>query len=125
MNTITPTFHTFIGLIIGMLLLVTPWLFGFHEVGGVVVAIPLIIGAFTILNELVTSSHASPIHIVPMRLHLVLDFILGATLVVSPWLFEFSSQPLHVWLPHVFIGAAIITYTTMTQPADEREPVLS
>ena len=125
MSVLTPTMHTFIGLLIGILLLIAPWLLGFHEVGGIAVAVPLITGAFIILNELITSSHASPMHVVPMRMHLALDFVIGALLAASPWLFAFSSQAPGIWIPHVLIGIGIIAYAAMTQPEDERVPVLS
>jgi hypothetical protein len=50
-----------------------------------------------------------------MRVHLVIDYITGAFLALSPWLFGFSDT---VWLPHALVGILTIGYALYTNPED-------
>lgn len=112
--------HTIIGLIVGVALLIAPWLFGFGEVGGAAVMTPILIGIFIIINELITTSPLSPLKLVSMRTHLIIDYVTGAVLAVSPWLFGFSSQPANAWAPHLIVGLLIVGYALVTNPASQR-----
>lgn len=113
--------HTIIGLVVGVALLIAPWLFMFSDVGGAAVATPLIIGVFIIINELITTSSLSPIKLVPMRIHLMIDVLTGIILTASPWLFDFADAPLNAWLPHVIVGLLVVGYALITDPdTDER-----
>jgi hypothetical protein len=108
--------HTIIGLIVGVALLIAPWLFGFGDVGGAAVILPILIGVFIIINELITTSPLSPLKLVSMRSHLLIDYVTGALLAVSPWLFGFADQPVNAWLPHVIVGLLVIGYALVTNP---------
>lgn len=124
MKILSPKIHTIIGLAVGAALLVAPWLFMFSDVGGAAVTVPLVIGAFIILNELITTSSASPIKLVPMKIHLIIDMLTGLVLAASPWLFGFADEPLNAWLPHVIVGILVIGYALITNPnSDEKAAV--
>jgi hypothetical protein len=60
----------------------------------------------------------SPLKLVPMRIHLVLDYITGIFLTLSPWLFGFAEI---VWVPHVIVGILTIGYALLTDPTVEVE----
>lgn len=110
--------HTIIGLIVGAALLVAPWLFGFADQGGAAVMVPLLVGIFIIISELTTTSVASPIKLVPMSVHIMMDVATGIFLGLSPWLFGFADAPANAWLPHVIVGIAIVGYALMTRTDD-------
>lgn len=57
--------------------------------------------------------------ILPIPVHLWLDGLGGALLVVSPWLFGFSAA---VWIPHVVLGALEVgaALTTETRVGSDR-----
>ena len=110
--------HTIIGLIVGAALLIAPWLFGFAEVGGAAVTVPIIVGLFIIISELTTKSSASPLKIVPMTTHIMMDYLTGVFLALSPWLFGFADLDANAWVPHVIVGIAIVAYAAMTIPTD-------
>jgi hypothetical protein len=112
--------HTIIGLIVGMALLFAPELFGFSD-NQTATMIPIYVGIFIIISELVTTSVISPIKLVPMRMHLVLDWITGAFLALSPWLFGFADQAANVWVPHLIVGILVIGYALVTNPNVESE----
>lgn len=108
--------HTIIGLIVGVALLIAPWLFGFGDIGGAAVIVPILIGIFVVINELITTSPASPLKLVSMRTHLIIDYATGALLALSPWIFGFSDQSANAWVPHLLVGLAIIGYALVTNP---------
>ena len=49
------------------------------------------------------------------RVHGAVDYLTGALLIISPWLFGFASLG---WLPHVAIGAfeVVVSLVTRTCP---------
>lgn len=49
----------------------------------------------------------------PSRIHGVLDYLLGALLIGSPWLFGFAAGGAETWMP-VGAGAAVVLYSLFT-----------
>lgn len=124
MKPITSRVHTIIGLIVGVALLLAPMLFGFSEEGGAAVAVPMYVGIFILLSELTTTSPISPLKLIPMRIHIILDVLTGLFLLASPWLFGFADLELNAWLPHVIVGILTAGYALLTRTTDE-EPSLA
>jgi hypothetical protein len=56
--------------------------------------------------------------VVPMWMHLTVDFVASALLAVAPFLFGYSSQGLNVWLPQVIagVGVMLLVLVTKTHP---------
>lgn len=107
--------HTIIGLLIGILLLSAPWIFGFS--GNIAATLATwLVGIVTIISELTSTSAISPLKLVSMRTHVVIDCLLGALLSITPWLFGFATAGMHVWLPHIVMGILIVGYAALTNP---------
>ena len=99
--------------LLGALLVLAPWLFGFAD-GGAETWVPVALGASVVLYSLLTDYELGLVRRIPMRAHLALDLAGGAVLAASPWVFGFADE---VWLPHLVlglleIGAALVTRTT-------------
>lgn len=107
--------HAVLDLIVGLLLLLAPNIFGFSDVGGAAVTIPRLIGIIIIINELITDNGLSLARILSMPTHLTADLLLGAFLALSPWLFGFSDQGTNAWLPHFIFGLLIIGNSLITR----------
>jgi len=120
MRIITEKVHTVIGLVVGVLLVFSPTLFNFAD-NEAASMVPIWVGIFIVLNELITTSPYSPLKLVPMRIHILIDVITGLFLLVSPWLFNFmnNDEPSQ-WVPHVVVGLLIIGYALLTRPANTR-----
>ncbi len=103
-------------MIVGLALLVAPELFGLHD-NQAASLVPRLVGIFIIVSELVTTSPYGLLKLVPMRAHLVVDYITGIFLILSPWLFSFADEALHFWLPHVIVGVLVVAYALLTDPA--------
>jgi len=110
MNTRT---HGILDYIVGAILAVSPWVFGFAE-GGVETWLPVSLGILAVAYSLVTNYELGLIRIVPMSMHLVLDFLSGVLLAASPWVFGFADR---VFAPHLSFGVMEISAALMTRQA--------
>lgn len=101
---------------VGILLLLAPNLLGFADVGGPAVMVPRIIGSIIILQSLITRYELSVAKLLPMKAHLINDYVASVVLAASPWLFDFKSDDLRQWVPHVVVGLGSLLITALTDP---------
>ena len=120
MKFLTTKAHTIIGLLVGFVLLLAPAIFNMQD--DAAAAVPRWIGIFIIVNELITTSPFSLIKLVPMRVHLFVDYLTGILLAASPWLFGFADRPANEWVPHLIVGILVVGYALVTNPqADDTD----
>ncbi len=105
MRFIPTKIHGVLDYVVGMLLITAPWMFNFADTANIGNSaknmVPIILGAAVILYSLFTDYEWGVARKIPMSIHLVLDFLGGALLAASPWLFGFAKE---VYLPHLVIG---------------------
>ena len=107
--------HGVIDYIWGVLLLASPWIFGFAD-GGAAQWVAVVVGLGAIAYSAVTDYELGLIRLAPMRLHLLLDGLGGALLAASPWILGFADR---VYGPHLAFGlfAVVACLITQTEPA--------
>jgi SPW repeat-containing protein len=93
--------HGMIDYIVGIVLFISPWLFGFSH-DRLATLVPVVLGLGTIVYSLLTNYEIGVVHAIPMIAHLWIDLLAGLLLLLSPWLLGFAH---HVTWPHVIIGA--------------------
>jgi hypothetical protein len=126
MRFIPTRIHGWIDYLMGALLIVSPWLFGFAD-DGIETWLPVLLGGGVILYSLFTAYELGAVRAISMPVHLGLDIAGGLLLAISPWLFGFAQI---TWLPHLVLGLVGVGTALMTQlypvglPAVEREPTL-
>jgi hypothetical protein len=111
MRFISTKVHGVLDYLMGILLIASPWLFGFDR-GGAETWIPVILGAGVIMYSLITAYEYGASKIISMPTHLTLDLIGGIFLAASPWLFGFSD---YVYLPHLILGIGDVGAALMTE----------
>ena len=111
--------HGILDYVVGALLIVSPWLFGFAA-GGAETWIPVILGAAALAYSLCTDYELGAVRIIPMSTHLTLDFLSGAFLAISPWLFGFAEL---VAMPHLFLGLFEMIAVLMTRRSSATRPI--
>jgi uncharacterized membrane protein YtjA (UPF0391 family) len=115
---VIPTFvHGIFDYIGGIALLAAPNIFGFAEVGGAAVWVPRILGVIILLQSLITAYELSIAKMLPMRMHLMNDYIASLFLAASPWLFGFAGGPANQWMPHLVVGVGYFFIALMTETA--------
>ena len=102
--------HAYFDYIGGIGLLAAPFIFGFFSVGGAAVIVPMVLGVGVIVYSLLTNYELGipDLKFIPMRVHLVFDFVAAAFLTFSPFLFGFINKAPNVWLPHIIAGVGVI-----------------
>ena len=119
---ITSRMHGMLDYPAGLLLIVSPWLFGFSDVGEGAATIPVVIGIVVLLQSLVTDYELSVVDVLPLKAHLSLDVVAGVFLALSPLLFGFADEGMNAWLPHVVLGLALVGAGLMTREQRETLP---
>lgn len=102
----------------GLGLIASPFIFGFASMGGLAVALPIVLGVGLIFYSLLTNYELGipGLRVIPMSAHLVFDFVASAFLAAAPFLFGYANQGLNVWLPQVVAGVGVIGLVLVTQP---------
>ena len=112
--------HGVLDYLMGIVLIIAPWILGFAD-GGAKQWVPIIVGAVIIVQSLMTDYELGVVKALPMPAHLSMDILTGVVLAVSPWLFGFADE---IWWPHLVFGLLEIGAALMTQtrPSYERAP---
>jgi hypothetical protein len=105
--------HGVLDYLVGVVLMMAPWLLNFAR-GGAETIVPVVLGAGLIAYSLCTDYELGLVRRIPMNTHLTLDLIGGILLAASPWLFGFSDV---IWQPHLIVGIIEIGASLMTQRA--------
>ncbi len=111
MRIIPRNVHGILDYVVGLLVAVSPWLFGFAD-GGAATIVPVVLGLGALAYSLFTAYELGVLRVIPFGTHLVLDLLSGLLLAVSPWLFGFSH---HVYVPHLVFGLLEIGASVMTR----------
>lgn len=101
--------------LVGLALILAPMLFGFQDVGGAAVYVPVILGAALIVYSLLTRYEWGVFKLLSMTYHLALNVTVGVLLVLSPFLFGFVNETPNAWVPHVVVGIVMIIVVLFSQ----------
>jgi hypothetical protein len=125
MKIIPRFFHGVLDYMTGLLLLLAPNLLGFAHVGGAAVWIPRVIGLMILLQAMTTDYELGVMKMVPIKMHLMTDYVVAIFLVVSPWLFGFSNRSATATLTLMLAGFLVGGTTLMTQPRGRPRKVMA
>src|SRR5919112_915491 len=103
--------HGYMDYLMGVLLIASPWLFGFAR-NGAETWVPVILGVSALIYSLMTNYELGVMKTISMSTHLTLDLVSGIFLAASPWIFGFND---YVYLPHLILGIAEIGAALMTE----------
>jgi SPW repeat-containing protein len=115
MKTISTSMHGILDLSLVLALIFLPNFFGFSEVGGAPVCVPRILAILALSQSLATQYELGLLKVLPMRVHLMSDYVFSLFLAASPWLFGFENQPGNVWVVYLIVGLALFGVTLITK----------
>lgn len=113
MKRISSRAHGVLDYVVGVLLILAPYLFGFADNEPARNA-AWIVGGGALLYSLLTAYELSIAKLIPYRVHLGLDIVAGLFLAASPWLMNFADR---VFAPHLIVGLLEIGAALMSRPA--------
>jgi hypothetical protein len=108
--------HGALDYIVGLALIFAPMIFGFMDVGGPAVIIPMVLGVGLIVYSLFTKYEWGLVKVLGMPYHLIFDVVASIFLAASPFIFGFYSEALNVWVPHVVVGITVILVVIFSKP---------
>jgi hypothetical protein len=120
MRFIPSKLHGIVDHLVGLVLLAAPTLLGYAAAGGAAVWVPRVLGVVIMAQAAFTDFEAGLVRVLPFRVHLLMDFVLGAFLALAPFLLEFYDGPNAGWLLPVLAGLLLLGQALFTQPRVER-----
>jgi len=116
--------HGMMDYLVGVLLIVSPWLFGFSDESGTAKWTFIILGIVVVATSLMTNYELGLMHVLPMHVHLWADALVGLVLALSPWIFGYADDTgTNGWLPAVIIGIVELGTAAMSDPWPARDDV--
>ena len=108
MRIIPSPIHGFLDYVGSLFLIFSPIIFRYSNSTGPEVITPIVIGVILLFTSLITRYEFGLLKLISYPLHLVIDFLLGAAIAISPFVFEFIKTPAFVWLPDILVGVLIL-----------------
>jgi hypothetical protein len=96
----------------GILISLSPWLFGFVQLGGAPVLIPVTLGVLLLIMALFSDHEFGIFKIIPMSLHLTIDIFAGFILIGTPFIYGFAHL---IFVPHVLLGLISLSAGILTR----------
>ena len=102
-----------------ILLIAAPWIFGFSDVTDAK-TISIAVGVVMLLSGAMTRWRYAIARVIPLRMHFATDLLLGAVLILSPFVLGFSDQGEAARFT-IIVGAleVITALSTRWDPAEE------
>ena len=79
--------HGVLDYLVAIALILAPWIFGFANIGGAAVIIPIVLGVGLIVYSLFTRYELGAFKLIAMPIHLVFDIVASLFLIASPFIF--------------------------------------
>lgn len=83
--------HAALEPLMAVLIAASPWIFGFSD-NDAATAICVLVGIIMLIVGSTTDWRMSLVRVIPLRMHLTGDLLLGAVLLLSPLIFGFSDE---------------------------------
>lgn len=113
MRFITTNVHGFLDYLLGLYLIALPWLFGYAVIGGPSTWVPVVLGVAVVTYSLLTDYEWGLVKRLPIEGHLILDLLVGATLLLSIPFFGFFDTT--YWIPYSSVAVVIIVLSLLTR----------
>jgi SPW repeat len=118
---ISVRFHAMFEPLVAILLIVAPWLFGFDDVTSSTV-VSIAVGVAMLVGGMATRWRFSLVKLIPLRVHFYWDLLLGAILIVAPFVLGDSDRGDATRF--LVIVGVLELLTALGTDWDEREEVL-
>lgn len=83
--------HAALEPLIAIVIIAAPWIFGFSDVDSAK-AVCVAVGVVMLISGSMTDWRLSLARLIPLRMHMMTDLLLGAVLILSPFVFGFSDE---------------------------------
>jgi hypothetical protein len=106
MKAFIPTaFSGVLNYLLALTLIASPWLFDLVNISSAALFLPMYIGWLQLIMAIFSNNETGFIKQFPMTIHFVLDVAMGFILLISPWLYTFSSK---AFWPELLMGGLLM-----------------
>ena len=109
---VSTTTYGFLNYLLALTLITSPWLFDYVHIGGASLFLPLIFGWLQLIMAIFGRHKLGFIKIFPVPMHCFIDVIGGSFLMMSPFVYAYSSK---VFLPQLILGGLIFLLGIFTK----------
>lgn len=85
--------HGILDYSLGVFLLISPWLFGFHDASTMATLTMVVVGMVVLLLSAMTDYPLGLLKVVPFQIHGIIESAGAMVLLASPWIMGFSYMP--------------------------------
>ncbi len=115
-NSIPFGLHVLIEYGIGVLTILSPFIFSFDDSAAKVVAV--LIGAGILVLAVVTDAPTGLARTLPVASHVVLDYVLGLVFLVTPFVFGFAGDDAPATAYFILLGVGYVVFAVLTRYRD-------
>ncbi|MEP1610759.1 MAG: hypothetical protein ABJL72_02440 [Roseobacter sp.] len=113
---ITKSIHAYLDYPVAIGLIAMPFLFGLGEVNMLAFWLSVVTGIAAFFLTVLTDHHLGLLRILPYRLHLAVDGIVGIVFVIAPLLLGFSG--IEFWY-YMALGVTVLAVVGLHKPEDQ------
>jgi hypothetical protein len=97
---------------LGLIMLTSPWLFGFSHAHGAGILLPIYLGWLQLIMAIFGKHELGFIKVFPVSMHCFLDLIVGGFLAASPFLYGYYHG---VFIPQLLFGLILLFLGVFTK----------
>lgn len=116
---ITQKIHAFLDYPVALSLMVMPFVLGLGASNPIAFWLSFATGVAALILTLLTDHETGVIRVLPYSAHLAVDFAVGVTFAIAPFLFGFTGIDLVYYLAN---AAAVLTVVSLHQPQQSFAP---
>ncbi len=120
MRFITKQIHAFLDYPVAIALMGLPFLLGLGSSNPLALQLSVATGVAAFILTLLTDHQLGVIRVISYKMHLTVDFIVGLTFVLAPFIFSFEGLDAYFYWIN---GAAVLSVVSMHRPAEEEPQV--
>lgn len=110
MKFVTKRIHAFLDYPVAIALIALPFLLGLGNPDPLALQLSVATGIAAFILTLLTNHHLGVFKVVPYKIHLAVDFIVGVVFVISPFILSFEGiDAYYYWIN----GAAVLTVVSL------------
>ncbi|HNR17139.1 MAG TPA: hypothetical protein PKG90_10790 [Chitinophagaceae bacterium] len=117
MKFITKQIHAYLDYPVALALMALPFLLKLGNSTPIAFYLSIVVGVAALILTVLTDHQLGVIRIIPYRIHLIVDALVGITFVVAPFLFNFQgTDALYYWIN----GTAVLIVVGLHKPETAR-----
>ncbi|NSY37323.1 hypothetical protein [Leisingera sp. ANG59] len=114
---VTRTIHAYLDYPVAAALMGLPFLLGLGESNPLALWLSVATGIAALVLTVLTDHHLGLIRVLPYKLHLTVDLIVGITFLAAPFLFGFAGLDSAFYLLN---GAAVVAVISLSAPEEAK-----